>query len=198
MKRKFKLFATVASLCLSVALMAFGVYAATQVTYSVSGTVSYTANNVLVSVQTTLTPASNANAVYSDVNAVEDASLTWGDATVTGSQKDNYTSLAGTLTSDSNLAVTFGDNKNIWKVEVAVATIQAEKGLTVVAEPTQGTPDTKWGIAAATANADLSIGPKGNATYTFYIYLINPAEDISSGSASFNIEFTFTQTQQAG
>ncbi len=43
MKRKFKLFATVASLCLSVALMAFGVYAASTVTYSVSGTVSFEA-----------------------------------------------------------------------------------------------------------------------------------------------------------
>ncbi len=41
MKRKFKLFATVASLCLSVALMAFGVYAAAQVTYTVSGSVSF-------------------------------------------------------------------------------------------------------------------------------------------------------------
>ncbi len=44
MKRKFKLFATVASLCLSVALMAFGVYAATKVTYTVSGSVSFSAN----------------------------------------------------------------------------------------------------------------------------------------------------------
>jgi len=41
MKRKFKLFATLASLCLSVALMAFGVYAATNVTYSVSSTVTF-------------------------------------------------------------------------------------------------------------------------------------------------------------
>ena len=41
MKRKFKLFATVASLCLSVALMAFGVYAASTVNYSVSSTVSF-------------------------------------------------------------------------------------------------------------------------------------------------------------
>ena len=43
MKRKFKLFATLASLCLSVALMAFGVYAATNSTYSISSSVSYTA-----------------------------------------------------------------------------------------------------------------------------------------------------------
>ena len=43
MKRKFKLFATLASLCLSVALMAFGVYAATNVTYNVTSTVSFAA-----------------------------------------------------------------------------------------------------------------------------------------------------------
>ena len=43
MKRKFKLFATLASLCLSVALMAFGVYAATNVTYHVTSTVSFDA-----------------------------------------------------------------------------------------------------------------------------------------------------------
>ena len=43
MKRKFKLFATVASLCLSVALMAFGVYAATTVNYNVSSTVTFAA-----------------------------------------------------------------------------------------------------------------------------------------------------------
>ena len=43
MKRKFKLFATLASLCLSVALMAFGVYAATNVTYNVNSSVSFAA-----------------------------------------------------------------------------------------------------------------------------------------------------------
>ncbi len=41
MKRKVKLFASIASLCLAVALMAFGVYAATQVTYQVKSTVTY-------------------------------------------------------------------------------------------------------------------------------------------------------------
>ena len=43
MKRKFKLFATLASLCLSVALMAFGVYAATNVTYNVNSSVTFAA-----------------------------------------------------------------------------------------------------------------------------------------------------------
>ena len=50
MKRKFKLFATVASLCLCFALMAFGVYAATNVKYTASGSVSFTVNDVFVTV----------------------------------------------------------------------------------------------------------------------------------------------------
>ena len=47
MKRKFKLFATVASLCLCLALMAFGVYAATSVTYTASGSVTYTVTDIV-------------------------------------------------------------------------------------------------------------------------------------------------------
>ena len=43
MKKKVKLFTTIASLCLAVALMAFGVYAATQVTFGVSGTIQFNA-----------------------------------------------------------------------------------------------------------------------------------------------------------
>ena len=43
MKKKVKLFTTIASLCLAVALMAFGVYAATNVTFGVTNEVSFTA-----------------------------------------------------------------------------------------------------------------------------------------------------------
>ena len=52
MKKKVKLFTTIASLCLAVALMAFGVYAASTVTYTVNGTVAYTMDDVLVDVTT--------------------------------------------------------------------------------------------------------------------------------------------------
>ena len=41
--KKVKLFTTIASLCLAVALMAFGVYAATNVKFTISNNVSYTA-----------------------------------------------------------------------------------------------------------------------------------------------------------
>ena len=47
MKKKVKLFTTIASLCLAVSLMAFGVYAATrEIPANVSGTVSFEASNI--------------------------------------------------------------------------------------------------------------------------------------------------------
>ena len=60
MKRKFKLFATVASLCLCLALMAFGVYAASNVTYKATGTVSFEVTNVFVKADTTVYKAKDA------------------------------------------------------------------------------------------------------------------------------------------
>ena len=51
MKRKFKLLTSVASLCLAVALMAFGVYAATQPKVSITGSVTFKANNVFADVE---------------------------------------------------------------------------------------------------------------------------------------------------
>lgn len=54
MKRKFKLFATIASLCLCLALMAFGVYAASAVKYTASGSVSFEVSDVFVTMQSTL------------------------------------------------------------------------------------------------------------------------------------------------
>jgi hypothetical protein len=46
MKRKFKLITSVASLCLAIALMAFGVYAAAKPTVTVTGSVTFTATHV--------------------------------------------------------------------------------------------------------------------------------------------------------
>lgn len=43
MKKNFKLFSTIASLCLAVALMAFGVWAATSVTFKTNSSVKFTA-----------------------------------------------------------------------------------------------------------------------------------------------------------
>ena len=46
MKKKIKIFSTIASLCLAVALMAFGVYAATSISFTTTSKVSFKATDI--------------------------------------------------------------------------------------------------------------------------------------------------------
>ena len=48
MKKNFKLFSTIASLCLAVALMAFGVWAATTASFGITSKVTFAATDVYV------------------------------------------------------------------------------------------------------------------------------------------------------
>lgn len=48
MKKKFKLWATIASLCLAVCIMAVGVYAASTVSLTVTSNVTFNAQSVFV------------------------------------------------------------------------------------------------------------------------------------------------------
>ena len=86
MKRKFKLFATVASLCLSVALMAFGVYAASTVTYTVSGSVTFTSQLAVEwtgKVEGGLLEAAVSDTTHtSDGTEAADPAYTWSPTTV--------------------------------------------------------------------------------------------------------------------
>ncbi len=59
MKKNFKLFSTIASLCLAVALMAFGVWAATTVNVGVTGSVQFTAEKNVKAKATFVSTATN-------------------------------------------------------------------------------------------------------------------------------------------
>ena len=52
MKKRFKLITTIASLCLAVALMAFGVYAATNASFTVTSTINFSTSGDLVGTAT--------------------------------------------------------------------------------------------------------------------------------------------------
>ena len=70
--KKVKLFTTIASLCLAVALMAFGVYAATQVDISITGNVSFSA---AANVKATVTLSDTAENVATGYTAVVNKEL---------------------------------------------------------------------------------------------------------------------------
>lgn len=99
MKKKVKLFSTIASLCLAVALMAFGVWAATNVNFSITNKVSFTAT---ANVKATVSAVANvgANTAY----AGEDKkAATIENIVLTGSE-------TGDATTPLEKTIAFGDN----------------------------------------------------------------------------------------
>lgn len=58
--KKVKLFATIASLCLAVAVLCFGVFSATQISYTIGGTISYEVKDAFVKVNTKVYKGTNA------------------------------------------------------------------------------------------------------------------------------------------
>lgn len=61
MKKKLKLFATIASLCLALAVLCFGVFSAMNVTYTIGGSISYEVNDVFATVETDVYTSSFSN-----------------------------------------------------------------------------------------------------------------------------------------
>lgn len=98
--KKFKLLASIASMCLAIAVLCFGVFAASSVTYQISGTISYDVSDVFVNVKTTVYSYANnlseANLkTYADAIAAKNAvAATQTDVTV-GSGKATFTYVTG-------------------------------------------------------------------------------------------------------
>ena len=192
MKRKFKLFATVASLCLSVALMAFGVYAASTVTYTVSGSVTYTMTDVLVKLTTKTEYVTDEHAGYADGAVTE---LTYANSTEVGSytsyDDDELATVPGATDSQTqNVTVNF-NTSTAWKITVTVATINPTGVEVASTNATFGlTGGENFGVVAATAN---SYGTQitDTADYVFYVYLKDPT--IAVASANFSIVLNVTQ-----
>ena len=90
MKKNFKLFSTIASLCLAVALMAFGVWAATSVSLGVTSKVSFTVSDVFVDItgKATLGGENVASAAFTATSYA---------GTVANDKLDNETWAIGTI-----------------------------------------------------------------------------------------------------
>ena len=117
MKKK-KIFGTIASLCLSVALLVFGVYAAGAVTFNVTNTVTYTFADVLVDISAKLYKV-NTGTTSIVTSAGLDALSTdsWTEVTngVTNGTLKSYTGSDGVYTQDTaastvNSSITFDMN----------------------------------------------------------------------------------------
>ncbi len=195
MKRKFKLFATVASLCLSVALMAFGVYAATKVTYTVSGSVSFLANvNCTWEVTATYGDGSEAATTGSKTFAATDpegSSDSWSpeEAMQFGSETDHDTIIITVkCTNLGAQAITIGLGDGL--------ALPAETDLTVVySDGTVGHETASSYTTDYTATVGAADAEGNTDVYTFTMTMT--LKDLTKGLSpvSFTLPFTASATQ---
>lgn len=182
MKKGLKIATTVASLCLAVALMAFGVYAATSSTLSINSTVTFTSQDVQVLWEWSVSGGSLATATEGEYQttaegAVDDKDVTLGtinfvtnsgDAgktikytvkcTNTGAKSVSVTApTAGLFAGDENLTITYTTNGagTTW-TDVTLDTADAK---TVVYEVTLTLKDATKDITTQTLSASFVAAP---------------------------------------
>ena len=98
--KKFKLTMTVATMCLALAVLCFGVFSATNITYTIGGSISYEVNDVFATGETDVYTSSFNNAINLKTEAekfltsdtVENATQTEYkyDFTTTGAESESY------------------------------------------------------------------------------------------------------------
>ena len=202
MKRKIKVFSAIASLCLAVALMAFGVYAATQVTYTLSGSVTYTTNDVLVDISGSVAKAQATKYGFAaSGDADNENNTSYGE--ITG--WDNVKALTGYQSYDPNtmlpnvsgetdprtesVEVKLGES-SAWKITVTVTNQATSSAVKVVLEDTSN--DENFHVIIKEGTTQTTDATKGSSkTFTIYILLDDPTKSISAGTYSF--KFTCTR-----
>ena len=95
--KKFKLLASIASMCLAIAVLCFGVFAASTVTYQISGTISYDVSDVFVNVKTTVYSYAN-NLSQEDLQAYASAIAAKGAVNATQTNLEVSTGKTATFT----------------------------------------------------------------------------------------------------
>ena len=193
MKRKFKLFATIASLCMAVALMAFGVYAASTVAYNLNGSVTYDVKDVYVTISTQVHYLEDSEVGYANETAVTSASGTWAQVTQGVPAEFNNGDQPGAANeggkTDYLPAFDF-NTSTLYRVSVTVTSRNQDKSIVVtpsitangVPTESEGEPGTAaTNVTLVNATENTTIVAKGTQAYTFYVAL-NDAKLLSTGT----------------
>ena len=193
MKKRVKLLTTIASLCLAVALMAFGVYAASSATVAVTSTVTFDVSGDFVGTVTVKAYAVNADGATLDgaADAINTATINYANHTAVALALDPvaldmenlWIAYEVSYVKDGNTA----DATNII-IRDLVATIDAEDGTLVESDThkVNGNSEIREGDEV-TQDASSAV------TYVKF----TPAGTLS-GNGSWTITFTVELNQEAG
>ncbi len=187
MKRKFKLITSVASLCLAVALMAFGVYAATAPSVTVNGSVSFAASNVLASYKAEQDPARTAEAAAAWATKGE------GSFTPTTSDTDGAVTINLDELKLDDVKVTASYRFTITSGFAADSPVKVVVKVTAPAEVDAGgiTEHVEYSkTAAASGNYELAGGENLVVTYTI---TVDPAVASTFAAEARNFKFELSR-----
>ena len=198
MKKRFRLFSTILSLCFALCVLTFGVYAASTVTYTVSGNVSYTMDDVLVTVTTYTSYVADAHGAQSSTT-VPSLNYGSGNGTMVGEAYTSYTNNVanvadGTDTqSVENVDINFSTS-TAWRVRITVHTINPD-GVEVALDSAAdfGVSDSaNYDIIGASSNSyGTQITNGSTATFDYYIFLKDPT--VAVASTAYSIQLSITQ-----
>lgn len=138
MKQK-KILGTIASLCLAIALLAFGVYSAGAVTFNVTNTVTYTFTDVLVDINAKLykvTSGTSAIVTAGGLDTMDTGDWTEVAGGVTNGTLKSYTGSDGVYTQDpesstGNSNITFDMNTAFAYMVTIDFTTVSNAGITI-------------------------------------------------------------------
>ena len=201
MKRKFKLFATVASLCLCLALMAFGVYAATSVKYTASGSVTYTVSDVKADFTLTVNKGST-KGTKREAGTTTFTGVSFSEHKA-ASTKYSYDHESGSITNPGAAeALPLEDSigeldfavADVYQIVITVKNVSKSGKISVtskIAKDFDGNANMDLVAAANYETAqEVAAGTVEPVTYTYYVYLLDPSETIAS--TQFALEVTAT------
>ena len=212
MKKRLKLFSTIASLCLAVALMAFGVWAATNATFGVTSTVKYTVNGqVNVEFGVTVAYGEDVTLKRDDTerdpatsNTDSETKITtdsWSISQVPGESAKTQTLKLGEYTFNSKAL----DGKSKIVYTITITNNAAEKlkvtlsnGVTATTTEQLTTVVIKCEVEETGLNAEKMVAGKTGETAGVYTYKVTYTlnKGIDSADITFNPSFALEAQQE--
>lgn len=191
-RRKIKLFASIASLLLVTAVMAFGVYAAASQSVNVSTKVSFNATGVAGTITGTLTGLDSKTYYYNSTNASGGDAITFNpDSTALGDWTlGDSTSL--TIDNSSGSASSIVYTFTITNSSTSAAMVVAINDLTVGTnlEVTSVTQDSTAVTGSSGDYSLTNIAASGSSTVVVTLDVTDDAEDVTDQAISFTIDLS--------
>lgn len=196
MKKKLKLFATIASLCLALAVLCFGVFSAMNVTYTIGGSISYEVNDVFATVETDVYTSSfsNSTSLLSEAKKfltssnVENAVQTdyKYDFTTKGLDSENYSNLDAledNTTGGINIAYNLTD-KRTYFVVISIT----NNGDNIISASITGSMGQNANTNFVKTEPITSLSKSGNGKIVLAFML----DDVTLGMGDINFEYVVT------